>query len=132
MPLASWLYAAVKRGGPALPPTSDLHKTQTVKAYVNYGQWVAECPSGDGGAIQASRTEPFMCPECWNAPWGGQWLGVVFPANKAEIESALLARPKVRNDYRTRNWVPAESLADLVAENVAHGIVEVPLGVDES
>ena len=122
MALASWLYTAVKRGGPGLKPTTDTHTTQRVEAYVNYGQWVAECPSGDGGAIQASRTEPFMCPECWNEPWGGQWLEVVYPANKTAVEAVLLARPKVRNDYRTRNWVPSETVAVLQAENAERGL----------
>lgn len=122
MGLASWLYAAVKRGGAGLKATTDTHKTQRVEAYVNYGQWVAECPSGDGGAIVASRTEPFMCPECWNAPWNGQWLEVVYPANKAAVEAVLLARPKVRNDYRTRNWVPSETVAGLQAENAERGL----------
>ena len=122
MPLATWLYAAIKRGGPALRSTLDVHEAQTVKAYVNYGQWVAECPSGDGGAIVASRMEPFMCPACWNEDWGGQWLAVVFPKAKAEIEAELLKRPKVANAYRTRNWVEGESVTDLKVENAAHGV----------
>lgn len=122
MALADWLYAAVKRAGAMLRVTTDTHRTQRVEAYVNYGQWVAECPSGDGGAIQASRSEPFMCPECWNALWGGQWLEVVYPPNKAAIEAVLLRRPKVRNEYRTRNWLPGETVAALNAENAAHGL----------
>ena len=122
MALDDWLYVAVKRRGPGLRATTDTHPTQRVEAYVNYGQWVAECPSGDGGAIVASRTKPFMCPECWNAPWGGQWLEVVYPANKAALEAVLLARPKVRNEFRTRNWVPSETADDLRAENTARGL----------
>ena len=122
VPMADWVRNLKTRPSDTLKPTSDRHKTQRVIAYVNYGQWIAECPSGDGGAVVASLTEPFMCPECWNVKWSGQWLRVVFPADKAVIEAVLLARPKERGEYRTRNWLPSESVSDIRAENLTHGI----------
>jgi hypothetical protein len=43
---------------------------------------------------------------------------IVWPVDPISIEAVLLMRP----NPHTRNWVPPETLTDLIAENAAHGI----------
>lgn len=99
----------------------------TVAAYVNHGRWVADCPTpGCGGALCLSRQASlFLCPQCWNAANGGQWMAVTFPAAKQQIEALLLRRPAA-DDWTApaRNWRPGESTAQLRAENAARGLTD--------
>jgi hypothetical protein len=107
-------------------------------AFMASGRWVARCPvcgtaeragrcdDGRPGGLEAAR---FTCvPGSLDAPAVGLvlprrgcgWRGPVeWPANIADLERVLLARPAAV----TRNWVPGESLWDLISENAAHGIV---------
>ncbi len=87
-----------------------------VIARVNHGRWVANCPFCAG----AELVEPgavFFClgadPDGGMAKNGNHPMAVVFPVNRAEIESALQARP-----IENQNWTPNEKVDDLVAENV--------------
>jgi hypothetical protein len=57
----------------------------------------------------------------------GEEADVVWPADPAAIEMLLMMRPVPR----TRNWLPGESLEDLLGENLAHGI-ELPAIEDET
>jgi len=52
---------------------------------------------------------------------------VEFPEDRATIEAILLLRPNPAN----RNWLPGETLADLVLENVVHGIQPTPPSIEE-
>ncbi len=90
-------------------------------AYLNHGQWVVDCPADDCEAVLfANRTE---C-ECRDVsvcehpliPCGVS-LQVVFPADRVGIDRLLGSRPR-----RNRNWIPSESVADLKAENMLHGV----------
>lgn len=85
----------------------------TVRAYVNHGRWVAECPLEDGYyAVAAKPGRGFTC-----ACHGREYV-IAFPPEFAEIEAVLGRRPALRN----RNWTPDETVADLERENAAHGI----------
>jgi hypothetical protein len=44
--------------------------------------------------------------------------GVLWPDNFADIVSVLMLRP----DPFTRSWEPGETVEDLVADNIAHGV----------
>jgi hypothetical protein len=59
-------------------------------------------------------TPLFFCTSCGNASIGGRWRPVAVPADRAEIERLLLARP----DPATRSWRPGETTDQLAAENV--------------
>jgi len=90
-------------------------------ARVSGSCWIADCPSGDGGAEFVNFTDlRFFCCTCRNAAWGGKALEVLppDPAFRLQVEKVLLNRP----DPDTRNWSPEESLADLKAENLTHGV----------
>lgn len=93
----------------ALNTVSDL---EPVEVRINHGRWIVECPFGDGGAQFASRLDQrFLCSECLNNAQG--WRAVLWPENAAEIAAALVVRPE-----SLRNWVPGESVEDLVLENL--------------
>lgn len=66
-------------------------------AYVNFGRWVAECPTGCGSACALEDNQPFVhCQECTN------FCPVLWPDNAQEIWDELVKRPLPR----TRNWFP--------------------------
>lgn len=100
-------------------------------AYVNEGRWVADCPSeGCHGAmlLLGDRRAGFLCGSCFNAEVGHRYRPVQWPEERPDIEAVLAERPVPG----TRNWTPAarpgwsrgrgETVADLVAENEAHGL----------
>lgn len=97
--------------------------------HMNWGKWVAMCPrphcsNGEcfgrcddgsfGGLVEDGtyrcRPDKGGCGLICRAQW---------PANVREIERVLLARPVPG----TRHWSPGETLAELVAENIEHGLV---------
>lgn len=94
-----------------------------VIACVNGSKWIARCECG-GIEFVDFDLALFMCCSCWNAAHGHAWRTVALPddVTKAAVESVLLARP----DEETRSWASTETVVQLVAQNVAHG-VPVPL-----
>lgn len=85
------------------------------RAYANWGRWVADCPHPycDSALGVALGEAVFRCRECDTA------ADLVWPANVWDIATVLAMRPHPK----TRNWVPGETLEDLVLENLAHGVV---------
>lgn len=68
-----------------------------VKAYINHGRWIAECPFECGSARQLQPNEQtFHCSECQSV------LSVKWPDNADEIWEVLAER----RAPRTRNWFP--------------------------
>lgn len=85
--------------------------TNTAVAYVNFGRWVADCPTSCGSAWELQPGEMIVqCSECRNiAP-------VQWPPWADEIWAALMERPLPR----TRNWFPKDHpLA--IASGSTHG-----------
>lgn len=66
-------------------------------AYINFGRWVADCPTTCGGAWKLAPGQTTThCTNCGNiAP-------VYWPHNADELWEVLLERPLPR----TRNWYP--------------------------
>jgi hypothetical protein len=96
-------------------------------AYLNHGRWVAHCPRPgctnaegfgriDGGPVGGLTAGCFEC----RADFGGCGLicGVVWPPEIAYIEQLVMCRPAPV----TRNWLPGETLHDLLRENLLHGL----------
>ena len=82
-----------------------------VSAYCNHNRWVAEC--GTPYCAEAHLVEPgdrFVCGNCDRS------YDVSFPTDRVLIDAALGRRVVPQ----TRNWVPGETVANLVAENEAH------------
>jgi hypothetical protein len=94
-----------------LPVTvSDRHAP--IQACINHGRWVALCDCGAGMAIDPDWPEA-RCFGC-----GTVHHVIVVPADRATIETVLLARPP-----QHRHWAPTETVDDLRAENRRHGVM---------
>lgn len=102
----------------------------TPKARINQGRWVVDCASpictsamtlGPPAMDIEERVWPGLsigqdvmtCRDCGYTTQGVEW-----PPDPRGIELILSWRP----DPVTRNWEPHETLTDLVAENLEHGV----------
>lgn len=101
--------------GPALP---GLPGTE-VEVYVNQGRWIVECPVCKGAQVACHTDPKFLCNVCANVAIDGRWRRTVWPPNRNAIEAALEVRP---NELE-QNWFPGETVDNLLAENVEHGVV---------
>ncbi len=94
-------------------------------AYVSWSLWVADCPvpacrgaehfghAPITGAVGGLTQRGFCCARC------GLTCPSVWPDNAADIWAVLQMRPLPE----TRSWLIGESIEDLVAENVAAGLI---------
>ena len=106
-------YLGAAAGHTHLP---GLDLSRSVVARVNIGRWLADCACGAARLVDPSR--PFWCPGCGNAATGGHAVPIVWPEDRATIDAVLAAREAAG----TCNWEPHETVADLMAENEAHGL----------
>jgi len=115
---------AQKNGWTNLPDRADVRGEVT--AYINHGRWVVDCPDiACNSALVVSTANPvFLCPDCLNDQLNGaKWAAVVFPDDRLAIEKMLLYRPASNPAHaQSRNWLPAETLADLRKENEDHSL----------
>lgn len=95
-----------------------------VKVYFNWGRWIADCPSlvckGAEKLERWQRSSLCRCRDtqiCLHGEYCGTIYEVEWPAFADEIEALMGVRP-----LENRNWWPGETVADLEAENVAHGV----------
>jgi hypothetical protein len=111
--------------GAPIPPLGQVVATATpLLGRVNGGNWIASCDCGGRGlpapgGVVFVETPLVWCLRCLNGGTGRGWRPVVVPreGEREQIERILLCRPNVAD----QNWEPAESVADLLAQNVAHG-----------
>ena len=82
------------------------------RAYVNHGRWVAECDTPYCAGAEAARGARIICDNC------GQPSTVTYPRHRARIDEVLAQRLVPQ----TRNWVPGETVRDLLEENKAYGV----------
>lgn len=104
------------------PPNDQTPTALNLKAeaFVSSGAWRVRCPFCNGAQFANPETQTrFMCCDCANGGADHAWIGVEWPDDLEEIESALLLRPSPDN----MNWLPHESAEHLHAENVDHGLV---------
>jgi hypothetical protein len=101
------------------------------EAYVNYGRWVAECPTGCGSAFALEANQAMAhCTECGNV------CPIVWPVQAQEIWDELQKRPMPR----TRNWFPknhdlalqsgcphGQSVHQLIIETMEHEAEGTPV-----
>jgi hypothetical protein len=88
--------------------------------YANRARWVASCSyaadCGDEAAELNRFQDVFICAAC------GRPTTVVWPSEETVygVERLLMMRPHVKN----RNWIPGETLIDLMVENAANGVFD--------
>ncbi len=108
----------------------------TVTPFINWGIWFAECPANgcpniehySGGRYKwgppAHQPPPhqcgltdseFRCHDC------GTVATVDWPLEAGEVLVVLGRRPVPA----TRNWRPGEAVAELVVQNLLHGVEAV-------
>ena len=85
---------------------------------INQGRWIVCCPFCNGAELGDPAIPYFACRCCGNERVAGRFIKVIYPDNWREIENALLYRPR----HVDMNWLPHESLDDLLEENRAHGL----------
>jgi len=98
---------------------------KSVKAYINWGRWVADCPDCNGAEIVSKAEKKLWCLSCNNVYNDGKCYSVTFPKNTEAIEKIILARPNLEN----RNWEVGETVTELKKQNKVHGD---PVEVDDA
>lgn len=87
-------------------------------AFVEHSTWVWQCLDCSH-LWWAEPTFPrAWCPKCGNIGSAGFSRLIVFPQERNKIERLL----KCRTEPKTRNWLVHETLDDLLAENIQHGV----------
>ena len=117
----------------------------TLIAYINHGRYMVDCPKCGNAHVVERSADTLVCPACWTglraqkfitdsygalisvphvelifetrqqAQAAGDEYLIEYPP--AEIMDVLRVRP-----IQNMNWVPGETIEDLHAENVAHGL----------
>ena len=99
---------------------NDLVAPGVSVAFADWGSWKARCAWCTSALALSRFQEGFVCWDC------GRPVEVVWPsaAMVRGVERLLTMRP----DPMNWNWLPGESLHDLLAENVAHGVMAADSG----
>ena len=123
VPICEWALRLhppefVDRLIPDLSRRHSLDKSVTTLARVEGGAWIAECPFCPSAQRVTPLDPRFICAGldgCLNGAVRGAYVEVVFPgeATRDQIEVVLLERLHRSN----RNWLPHETVADLVRQN---------------
>lgn len=87
-----------------------------VKAYINHGRWVTDCPQCNSAELTPPGMPRMICREC------GFSERLQFPKNLDEIQTILQQRPLLN-----QNWKSGETIADLRIENAVH---QLPSGIE--
>lgn len=106
--------------------TDDVEAT----VYLSWGKWVARCPRPgcgnaealggcDDGTVGGLTETGFTCRTSHDGC--GLVCRARWPRNRVDIERLVMPRPA----KSTRSWLPGETLGDLLAENMDHGLVPV-------
>jgi hypothetical protein len=118
--VAGTMYAELAASAGFRPPPLDqIADVAPVRAYVNQGRWIVDCPDCRGAEFVWLAGPPIMlCASCWNQMIGGLWRPVALPDAEtlATVTMILIDRPLALN----RNWTPGETLTELANENLAH------------
>jgi hypothetical protein len=84
-----------------------------VAAKVDAGRWIACCPFC-GVHSWVSPTDPrLLCSRCNNGAVGSDWVHVIFPPNRLELERVLAVR-----EEQHQFWSPPMTAVELMGENV--------------
>lgn len=118
-------------------------------AYVNHGRWLVDCPECGSPILLKPENETAICPVCNPGVMAttfqrrqlrsGAEVFDLIPDHERRQDETAKARPfkvvipkdwkKIFEMLRKRhvsfmNWLPGETLDDLKAENILHGLKE--------
>ena len=90
-------------------------------ARLNHGRWVVDCAADDCRAVLFADRLACVCRDVSvcdhpSVPCGAP-IEATYPPRRADIDRLMNPRPRMK-----RNWSPDETLADLKAENLLHGV----------
>ena len=102
---------AKRRGFPALGFREPWPEAPGAEPFVVDGKWIVVCACGDA-PMASPEWDEARCFGC-----GAIYRGLVWPADRLEIESMLLRRPAA-----VRTWLPGETVDDLREQNLSHGV----------
>ncbi len=92
-----------------------------MNAYLNHGRWIVDCSADDCRAVLFADRMVCECRDdsvCDHpAIPCGTPIEVTFPPRRVDIDRLMSTRSQ-----QNRNWSPGETLADLKAENLLHGV----------
>lgn len=98
--------------------STDVALPGVAYAEANWGRWIARCPAGlCTNAMQLHRWQQHFA--CAGAGGCGWTTDVLWPADPEAVEALLALRPAAR----TRNWLPGETLQQLLLENAQHDVL---------
>lgn len=100
--------------------TALIPQRDTVAARVYSGRWIVDCPVCNNAERLDFDTPVWSCNNCWVQH------EISWPTH--ELASGIVRLLSMRPVPMTRNWFPHETLHDLLAENVEHGIGPVEEG----
>ena len=119
-----WIRRMASGNGMRPPAANGVTAGGDIQAYIDCGRWLAECPDCHSAQVISDKTRDFWCLHCGNASIDFKWRHIRMPRNRKVLEDVLVLRPAARSDRAlTRNWKTGETVDDLKAENVAHGLV---------
>ena len=120
----AWIRRTASGNGMRPPGENGVTDGEDVRAYINCGRWLAECPDCHGAQVISDQTRDFWCLHCGNASIDFKWRHIRMPRTRQSIQAVLILRLAARSDRAlTRNWKPGETVGDLKAENKSHGLV---------
>lgn len=96
------------------PVQDTLVARELLKARVDHGRWIVDCPDCKGAECVTLDDPVFMCLSCGNEAIEGKLYKVKFPpsAKRSKVEALLVERP-----LYAQNWRPEESINQLKKEN---------------
>lgn len=97
---------------PALDIQEPFLSSEHPQPFVAGGKWIVLCECGDAPMASPDWDEA----RCFNC--GAIYRGLPWPEDRAGVEAALIARPFAA----MRAWLPKETVSDLIAQNIAHGV----------
>ena len=105
-----------------VPFTDRVANAPPYSVRIEHGRWLADCANCPG-AENVTADDPVMfCFSCGNSHLAGKLAPLQFPDmnTRHAIERILDKRPR-----QNQNWTFAETVADLAADNIAHGLPPV-------
>ena len=95
-PIDQFIAYHMRKNGFGVPPSPgepDSFSKKTLKARVDDGRWLVDCPNCNSALVISGQFDIFICAECGSPENNGLWYFTEYPKDREEIERLLLLRP---------------------------------------